>query len=267
MKKLLYLLIPVFGISAALADPSGDSATKSTTGTEALPTSNEFYLYPIQIILNSGGKIATLNVVNSSKLKLNAQINLKEYNQDFKNGKLVESMPDIAPNSAVRPGVLITPVVLTNIPGDQKQIVRVLATRQESDVELVYRAAVKSLTPTSINKSGTIMEIGYTVPVFVLPKNVREEYQISYFSEKNKSYLKIANTGNVHVAFSKITVNNIPVDLEQKRLLAGKWELAPLPASIVKSLDANKGLAIQITKFKLTDYANTIVESQIITLK
>lgn len=261
MRKILYLLAPVLCAGVALASPN-DSSGKSTTGTEALPTSNNFYLYPIQIILNSGGKIETLNIMNTSKLNLNAQINLKEYNQVFSNGKLVESSPDITPTAGVRPGVLITPIVLTNIPGEQKQIVRVLATRQESDVELVYRASVKSLTPTGISKSGTIMEIGYTVPIFVLPKNIREEYQLSFITEKNKSYLKIANTGNVHVAFSKITVNNVPLKLDQSRLLAGTWELSPLPVAATKNLAANKKLAVEVTKFKLTDFSNTTIESR-----
>lgn len=266
MKKKLCLLASAFYMGAALAAPSGGNSAKSNTGLEALPTSNDFYLYPIQFIFDSAGKIQTVNIVNTSKLNLNAQINLKEYKQDFRNGKLVESMADILATSAVRPGVLITPVVLTNIPGAQKQIVRILATRQESDIELSYRASVKSLTPTSLSKSGTIMEIGYTVPIFVLPKNIREDYQISYVSEKNTAYLKIANTGNVHVAFSKITANNVVLKLDQSRLLAGKWEMVALPTSISKSLATNKKLVVEVTKFKLTDFSNTMIESRIITI-
>lgn len=266
MKKKLCLLASAFYVGASLAAPSGSDSAKSTTGLEALPTSNDFYLYPIQYIFSSAGKIETLNIMNTSKLNLNAQINLQEYNQDFRNGKLVESMPDILATSAVRPGVLITPVVLTNIPSGKKQIIRILATRQESEIELVYRASVKSLTPTSLSKSGTIMEIGYTVPIFVLPKNIHEDYQISYVPEKNTAYLKIANTGNVHVSFSKITVNNVSLKLDQSRLLAGKWEMVALPANVSKNLGANKKLAVEVTKFKLTDFSNTMIESKVITV-
>lgn len=238
---------------------------------EAKLASNDFSLYPIQIVIEKPGQIKTLNVVNSAKNPLFVQSNLRNYVQYMNNGRLLESMTDINPPGSkvlVKPSLVVSPIVIKNIPAGKKQIVRVMGIKQESDIEQAYRLTVKNITPISVVRAGTVFEIGYTIPLFILPKNINESYDIQYLKEKNHSYLRFANTGNVHILIKSLNIvaNNKPVKLSVKtlRLLAGSWELIEIPAVTAHSLVPGQLLPLEIEREKLSNFEETVSEKKAI---
>lgn len=251
--------------SEASSVKSGESAAKLA--------SNDFSIYPIQVVIEKPGQIKTLNVVNSAKYPLFVQANLRNYVQYMNNGKLLESMTDINPPGSkvlVKPSLIVSPIVIKNIPAGKKQIVRVMGIKQESNIEQAYRLTVKNITPISVVRAGTVFEIGYTIPLFILPKNINESYNFQYLKEKNHSYLRLANTGNVHILIKSlnIVVNNKPVKLSIKtvRLLAGSWELIEIPASVAHTLVPGQSLSLEIDREKLSNFEDTVSEKKTVAI-
>ena len=286
MKKN-FLFLGIMALCAVCVNAAGTST--SISGSESLNTSevpsaksnesaaklasNDFSLYPIQIVIEKPGQIKTLNVVNSAKNPLFVQSNLRNYVQYMNNGRLLESMTDINPPGSkvlVKPSLVVSPIVIKNIPAGKKQIVRVMGIKQESDIEQAYRLTVKNITPISVVRAGTVFEIGYTIPLFILPKNINESYDIQYLKEKNHSYLRLANTGNVHILIKSLSIvaNNKPVKLSIKtlRLLAGSWELIEIPAATAHSLVPGQSLSLEIEREKLSNFEETVSEKKIIVI-
>ena len=169
-----------------------------------------------------------------SDSSLDTQSTLKLYQQKSINGHLVESNPLMEGS----PAVIVTPIVIKNVQPNGKQSIRLLAIKQNPDSEIAYRYYVKNLNPRTVDSSGTNFEIEYGMPIFVLPQNVRENYEFSYLKSNNKSYIKVTNTGNVHVLFKEVYFQNgekkVPIG-SIGRLLSGSTAYVEIPPALDKS--------------------------------
>jgi P pilus assembly chaperone PapD len=242
VKKLLAI---VLGASIGIVMAEETTATPAVSGS--------FTVFPIQVIFSSPGKVQELTLINTGKGVLNTQSKLLNYSQSMVKGRLIES------NSAIvgAPSVIVTPVVVANVQPDAKQSIRLLAIKQDESKEIVYRYFIKNLVPQSVDSSGTNFEIQYGMPIFILPKNVDEKYAISYVKQNGKGYLKVANTGNVHLVFKHFSVDSGGKSVQigsVGRLLAGDFAYIEIPAKIDATLAANKSFVVSTNKSKLIDF-------------
>lgn len=195
-----------------------------------------FSVFPTQVVFQNVGKSQEVTLLNASDSVLNTQSIARSYSQ--KNGPqkvLVESNSPISGT----PAVITSPVVVKNVQPNSSQVIRMLAVKQNDESEIVYRYTIKNLNEQKLDSSGALFEIGYGIPVFILPRNVVESYNFSYTKDKGKSYIKIANVGNVHVMFKSISVtaNGNKYDLGAPgRILAGNTQYLAIPAKIDSQL-------------------------------
>lgn len=236
MKKLLLLLS--VGVGCAFADD-----------TTTAPASGSFTVFPIQVVFSAPGKVQELTLINTGAGVLNTQSKLMAYHQIQVKGKLIESNTQISG----APAVIATPVVISGVKPDAKQSIRLLAIRQDESKEISYRYYIKNLVPQSVDTSGTNFEIQYGMPVFVLPKNVNESYTFSYVKQDGRSYLKIANIGNVHIMFKRFALKDGAKSIDIgtiSRLLAGDVTYLEIPAKFA----TQPNLTVETAKAKLLDF-------------
>ena len=267
--KLRIVLCAMLLISSnvifAIESPQTTTAESAQGASIEGETSSSFSVTPIRIEFNSPGKIVTLNVFNNSTAPLYAQANLLQYLQHNKGGLLLD---DSAPLSEA-PAVIVTPVILQKVPGNKKQIMRILAIKQDPEKEYAYRLVIKSLAPTSLTKSAAAFSIGYSIPVFVLPANIHETYKIDYLSVDNKHYLKVSNTGNVHIAFSSIAITlgdkNMKLKGSGARVFPGNYNIIEVPKNIAVQLHGQP-INLNITKSTPSDWEKPITESMTVSM-
>lgn len=269
IKSKFSKLLLLAGISAISFAYAADNTTAAPSpiapASVSTPVSTDYTVAPIQVEFNRPGKIETLKIYNMGTDPLYAQANLLNYVQHYNLGKLVESNTLITEKSAI----VVTPIVFQKIPGKSQQIIRLMAVKQDENKEMAYRLIVKSLTPTSLTTSATTFSIGYSIPVFVLPKTIHEAYTVSYVKEGKKSYLKITNTGNVHISFKDITtlVNGTKQTIPGvTRELPGYYQLVEVPANVAKTFKSGSVVNLTITKAKLMQFDQNTSESATVTV-
>jgi P pilus assembly chaperone PapD len=227
--------------------------------------SGSFTIFPVQVVFTQPGKVQELSLINTGQGILNTQSKLLTYNQSWENGRLIEKNLPISG----APAVISTPVVIANVQPNAKQAIRLLATHQDESKEIVYRYYVKNLVPQSVDSSGTTFEVQYGMPVFVLPKNVIESYNFSYIKQNGKSYLKVANLGNVHLVFKKfaLKVNGNHFEIGSiGRLLAGDYGYIEIPKSVAAAIAKHNEIEVLTNKSKLVEFEETIPVTQKISL-
>lgn len=216
--------------------------------------SNNFTINPITVTFLMPGKIETIKVTNESDKPLYAQAAIKNYTQSSINGQLVESSGVIKGEAAV----MVTPIILRKLPGHQQQILSVVSLAQDESREYTYRLFVHSLVPATPGQPSVEFQIGYSVPIFVLPKNVHESYTAEYVSRGGRAYIKLTNVGNVHISFSTIaavlkTGNKSAsyVIPGMPRILAGSYAIIPVPDKVAKLIKNQANINLRIEKIKL----------------
>lgn len=212
-----------------------------------------FTVFPTQVVIEQPGKVKTLTVINQGDDLLNTQSTFKSYTQIPSSGKFIES------NNVITgiPAIMATPVVVQNLAPNAQQDIRLLAIKQNPESEIVYRYYVKQLNQQSVDVSGTQFEIAYGVPVFILPQHINESYNFSYVAHNGKSFIKATNTGNVHVLFKNLYVQDGTKQVSLGsvgRLLAGSSNELLIPPSLAKSLAASKQININTAKAGLIDF-------------
>lgn len=258
------LLITLLGCLAFSYAEDASTSKKLPDGDKAF--SSEFVVTPISVTLEQPGKPTTMNVTNQTANPLYVQTKLYNYTQQTVAGKLKEENTPVVSGS----GVLVSPVILKDVPGNKSQILRVMALKQDPTKEISYRLLVKSLTPTNAKEAGALFTIGYSIPVFILPAKVDEKYDVKLVKSGSDEFLKLENTGNVHVTFVNVAVKgsdnkNHVIELDLQRLLAGQSELVKIPANIAKLMNAvnDKSVQISIKDLKNPDKKPVIKEFKI----
>lgn len=265
---VLFSLMGTLAISSYAANAASSTSTDGTkTNDLKKEFSSQFVVTPINVTIEQPGKPLAINVSNRMKYPLYVQTKLFNYSQTYAGGQLKDVVTPISGNAAV----LVTPVIIKDIPGERNQIIRVLAMKQDPQKEIVYRLLVKSLTPTDLKSTGALFTIAYSIPVFILPTNINEKFDVKYVKENGKSYLKLENTGNVHVTFRTISIKangkSYPLNVLIPRVLAGNSELVAIPNNIVAGIEKNGVInaEVLINNLKDVDKKPTTKELNILT--
>jgi P pilus assembly chaperone PapD len=219
-----------------------------------------FYIDPTRIILKNTQDSLQLNIHNNSTESQPVQVTVAMLQQTAKNGQLIESNPTIMGE----PQVVITPQVVTTPPKSVKPV-RILALSQMDNDEIAYRVFIRSVSPRSITSNGTTMELGFGVPVYILPKNIIERSELKISKAKNNNYLlTISNTGNVHININSVTLfdnNKILSTIETPgAILSGKSR--SFSFTLDKKFQSYTELQAEVKKQDLINYTDVITKAQ-----
>lgn len=218
-----------------------------------------FSVFPTQVVFEQPGKIKELTLINQSDNVLNTQSTFVTYQQVESQNKLVELNAPVTGS----PAIMVTPIVIQNVAPNTTQAIRLLAIKQNPESEIIYRYVIKSLSPQSIDSSGTQFEISYGVPIFVLPQKINESYNFSYHQQGKNAYIQVQNTGNVHILLKNvyIQVGDKKVSIGSAgRLLAGQTTNLTIPISVYSSLPNKNQIQLNVAKAGLIKFEQ---ESQI----
>jgi P pilus assembly chaperone PapD len=145
---------------------------------------------------------ALINVYNLGDDKIIIQSKLKVLLQDMVKNQLVEVDQPLMSTAQVA----LVPSIL-NVNAKSHQPIRILALQQMESEEIAYRLFIKNISQKSVSFSGTTLEIGFSVPVYVLPKKVVEAFSFEVkHLESNNYVMKIHNQGNVHLYIEGVTL-------------------------------------------------------------
>ncbi|MEN9488904.1 MAG: Pili and flagellar-assembly chaperone, PapD N-terminal domain [Bacteroidota bacterium] len=153
-----------------------------------------FYVDPTRVVLTDTKTSVQLTVHNNFEESQPIQVKTVMLTQILDGNKLTESNPSIMGH----PQVAITPQIMSVAPKSTKPI-RLLALSQLDNDEISYRIFIRSITPRAITSSGTTMELGFGIPVYVLPKNIHQSANYLITKKGTNYSLIIKNTGNVHL--------------------------------------------------------------------
>lgn len=218
-----------------------------------------FSVFPTQVVFEQPGKIKELTLINQSNNVLNTQSTFVSYTQLESQNKLIESNAPITGS----PAIMVTPIVIQNVAPNTTQAIRLLAIKQNPESEIVYRYVIKSLSPQSIDSSGTQFEISYGVPVFVLPQKINESYNFIYRQQGKNAYVQVQNTGNVHLLMKNVYIQNGNQKVaigSVGRLLAGQSTNLNIPPAVYSSLTNKNQIQLNVAKAGLVKFEQ---ESQI----
>lgn len=214
---------------------------KITHGFAAQPVMpiSDFYVEPTRIVITNIHKASQLNIHNQAPEPQTIQSTLSTMAQyTNKENFLAESNSEITTD----PQVIITPLV-SEIKPKSSKILKILALRQMESTELAYRLFVKSIPRLNLTGSGTTIDVAFGIPLYILPKHIIENASYKIIKDKHnqdKYFLKISNTGNVH-----LNINSIDILDEKNKVLA-----TVTPAGVILSGKTN------IIPFKLNKHYN-----------
>jgi fimbrial chaperone protein len=155
-------------------------------------------LRPTTVVLSGKESAATITLTNSGEQPVTAQLRLYSWDQKNNDDLLTETTQVVASPPMV------------NIPPGKSQTVRVVrvgatpASAQES-----YRVIVDEIVDRSQlhADAGVVMQLRYSVPVFVMPKpGAKADATVNASVSGDTLTFGVANRGAAHAQISKITV-------------------------------------------------------------
>lgn len=225
-------------------------------------SSSNFYIDNTRVLFQNTSEPAIINVYNVSDDKIVIQSKLKMLLQDTVNNQLIEVNPEPMSN----PRLAIVPHVL-NINSKTNQPIRILALTQLDTAETSYRLFIKNISQKGVTSSGTVLQLGFSVPIYILPKKINEAFSFEVKHVGDNSYtLQIKNQGNVHIYVNTITLfddahKEITTIKTPGVILGGKN--AKFNFSMDKKYASYKSFKNEIKMQGLVNYLDTITKTNI----
>lgn len=220
-----------------------------------------FYVDPTRVVLTDTTTSVQLTIHNNSEESQPIQVKTVMLTQLLEGNKLTESNPSIMGE----PQVAITPQIMSVAPKSTKPI-RLLALSQLDNDEISYRIFIRSITPRAITSSGTTMELGFGIPVYILPKNIQQSANYIITKKGTNYSLTIKNTGNVHLNVNTVLLydaNNKVVQTISTpgAILSGKERVFPFK---MKSTSSYSEFKAEIKQQDLINFTNEVTHAQTI---
>ena len=156
------------------------------------------FLRPTSVVLAGKESAATITLTNSGEQPVTAQLRLYSWDQKDNDEQLVET------------STLVASPPMVSIPAGKSQTVRVVrvgttpASTQES-----YRLVVDEIVDRSelSADAGVVMQLRYSVPVFVMPKpGAKASATVNASISGDTLIFGVTNRGAAHAQISNITV-------------------------------------------------------------
>lgn len=157
------------------------------------------FVRPTSVILSAGESAATVTVTNSGDKPVTAQLRLFAWDQQQNQDKLDATQAMVA-----------SPPMLQVPPGSSQTIRLVRMAQTPATSEECYRLIVDEIPDPKARDAGSavVVQLRYSVPVFVIPKakeTARATVKASVKS--NALHLDIANRGKAHAQISNVKVS------------------------------------------------------------
>jgi len=156
------------------------------------------FLRPTSVLLSGKESAATITLTNSGEQPITAQLRLYSWDQKDNDDQLVDTT------------TLVASPPMINIPAGKSQTVRVVrvgttpAAAQES-----YRLVVDEIVDRSQLNADTavVMQLRYSVPVFVMPKpDAKASATVNASLKGDTLSLGVSNRGAAHAQISNVKV-------------------------------------------------------------
>ncbi len=155
-------------------------------------------LRPTTLLLSGKESATTITLTNSGEQPVTAQLRLYSWDQKDNNELFVETT------------TLVASPPMVNIPAGKSQTVRVVRVGAEpAAAQESYRLIVDEIVDRSLQSedSGVVMQLRYSVPIFVMPKSgAKANATVSATVTGDSLSFDVTNRGKAHALVSKITV-------------------------------------------------------------
>ncbi|MBY0379260.1 MAG: fimbria/pilus periplasmic chaperone [Burkholderiales bacterium] len=228
----------------------------------SVASSANFYIDNTRVVMQNTTDPALINVYNLGDDKIIIQSKLKMLLQDMVKNQLVEVNQPVMST----PQVALVPSIL-NVNAKSHQPIRILALQQMESEEIAYRLFIKNISQKSVSFSGTTLEIGFSVPVYVLPKKVVEAFSFEVkHLESNNYVIKITNQGNVHIYIEGVTLfDNEKKDIAEIKIsgviLSGK--VANFNFTMDKKYASYKTFKNEVKMQNLINYLDEVTKTNV----
>ena len=154
------------------------------------------FVRPTTVIFGPGESAATVTVTNNGSAAMTAQLRLFAWDQQQNQDKLEQT------------GALVASPPMLEIPAGSSQTIRLVrvqsvpATAQEN-----YRLIVDEIPDRAAREAGTgvVVQLRYSVPVFVMPKaNQSANATLKASINGDSLVLDVANRGKAHAQISNV---------------------------------------------------------------